>query len=73
VTATGTWDTILTRLLPQADAAGVQDWAVTIDSTTARVHQHAATLQPEVAAMRSSRMGGALLADAGTRGRGNEP
>lgn len=40
----GTWDPVLTRLLAQADAAGEIDWAVSIDSTINRVHQHAATL-----------------------------
>ncbi len=40
----GTWDNILTRLLAQADAAGQIDWAVSIDSTINRTHQHAATL-----------------------------
>ena len=40
----GTWDNVLTRLLAQADAAGDIDWAVSIDSTINRTHQHAATL-----------------------------
>lgn len=37
----GTWDTALTRLLAAPDAAGQIDWAVSIDSTIARAHQHA--------------------------------
>jgi len=40
----GTWDDVLTALLAQADAAGEIDWAVSIDSTINRAHQHAATL-----------------------------
>ncbi len=40
----GTWDNVLTRLLADADAAGQIDWAVSIDSTINRTHQHAATL-----------------------------
>lgn len=40
----GTWDCVLARLLAQADAAGDIDWAVSIDSTINRTHQHAATL-----------------------------
>lgn len=40
----GTWDNVLTRLLAQADAAGDIDWAVSIDSTINRTHQHAASL-----------------------------
>jgi transposase len=40
----GTWDRLLTRLLAEADAAGEIDWTVSIDSTSNRAHQHAATL-----------------------------
>jgi len=40
----GTWDKILTAILAEADAAGEIDWAVSIDSTINRAHQHAATL-----------------------------
>ncbi len=40
----GTWDRLLTRLLAEADAAGEVDWAVSIDSTINRAHQHAAPL-----------------------------
>ena len=42
--ADGTWDKILTGLLTEADAAGDIDWAVSIDSTINRAHQHATTL-----------------------------
>jgi transposase len=39
----GTWDRILAELVADADAAGELDWRVSVDSATARVHQHAAT------------------------------
>ncbi len=42
--ADGTWDKIFTALLAEADAAGDIDWAVSIDSTIDRAHQHATTL-----------------------------
>ncbi|WP_408635644.1 IS5 family transposase [Phytohabitans suffuscus] len=38
----GTWARILTALLALADAAGRITWGVSVDSTIARVHQHAA-------------------------------
>ncbi len=37
----GTWDQVLARLLAAADVAGLVDWAVSVDSTIARAHQHA--------------------------------
>ena len=36
----GTWDKIHTRLLAQADAAGLIEWEVSVDSTVNRAHQH---------------------------------
>ncbi len=39
----GTWDAVLTRLLAEADATGELDWAVSVDSTIVRAHQHGAT------------------------------
>ena len=39
----GTWDKVLTAVQAQADADGGIDWRVSVDSTIARVHQHAAT------------------------------
>lgn len=51
----GTWDAVLTKLLAQADAAAEIDWAVSIDSTINRAHQHAATL-PRTAGARSNHM-----------------
>jgi transposase len=38
----GTWKRILTRLQAQADAEGLITWEVSVDSTVARAHQHAA-------------------------------
>ncbi|MDG4790140.1 IS5 family transposase [Micromonospora sp. WMMD1102] len=38
----GTWQRILTALQARADAAGQITWDVSVDSTTARAHQHAA-------------------------------
>ena len=40
----GTWDTVLARLLTAADEAGAIDWAVAVDSTIARAHQHATNI-----------------------------
>lgn len=40
----GTWDQILARLLADADAAGLIDWVVSVDSTIVRAHQHATRL-----------------------------
>ncbi|MET4612396.1 transposase [Rhodococcus sp. PvR044] len=37
----GTWNRVLECLLSIADAAGVLDWAVSVDSTIVRAHQHA--------------------------------
>jgi transposase len=38
----GTWARILTALQARADAAGLISWDVSVDSTIARAHQHAA-------------------------------
>jgi transposase len=38
----GTWARVLTRLQTRADAAGLIIWQVSVDSTVARAHQHAA-------------------------------
>lgn len=40
----GTWDKIHAALLAQADAGGLIDWAVSVDSTINRAHQHATSL-----------------------------
>lgn len=54
----GTWDAILTRLQSLADEAGELDWAVAVDSTISRVHQHGASLPREKAAASPSFTGG---------------
>ena len=38
----GVWEQIVTGLQAQADAAGMITWDVSVDSTIARAHQHAA-------------------------------
>ncbi len=38
----GTWQRILTQLQAHADAEGLITWEVSVDSTVARAHQHAA-------------------------------
>jgi transposase len=38
----GTWARILARLQTRSDAAGGIEWAVSVDSTISRAHQHAA-------------------------------
>ena len=38
----GTWDHVLTALQGEAHAAGELEWVVSVDSTIARAHQHAA-------------------------------
>lgn len=40
----GTWDRILERPLAHADAVGIVDWAVSVDSTVVRAHQHATNI-----------------------------
>ncbi len=48
-------DRVLTALQSQADADGELDWRVSVDSTVARVHQHAATAgRPAASSGRSS-------------------
>ena len=37
----GTWDEVHARLTAAADAAGLVDWSLSVDSTIARAHQHA--------------------------------
>ena len=40
--ADGTWEQLLRQVQAAADAAGDIDWDVSVDSTVARAHQHAA-------------------------------
>ena len=46
----GTWQALLTVLQAVADAAGRIDWDVSVDSTMARAHQHAAGARRDGAA-----------------------
>lgn len=40
--ADGTWERLLQQFQAAADAAGEIDWDISVDSTIARAHQHAA-------------------------------
>ena len=40
----GTWEVFPQRLLAQADAEGLIDWSVSVDSTINRAHQHATNI-----------------------------
>src|SRR3954451_5633535 len=44
MSAEGTWDVVLARLLTSADAAGIIDWTVSVDSMIARARQHATNI-----------------------------
>ena len=37
----GTWDKVHAKLAAAADAVGLVDWSLSVDSTIARAHQHA--------------------------------
>jgi len=54
----GTFDRVLGELLAGADAAGQVQWAVSVDSTVARAHQHA-TCAARSSSSPSSHTGGA--------------
>ena len=56
--ADGTWDRVLAALQVAADAEGGIDWRVSVDSTIARVHQHAATARRSTAGPSSHTGGG---------------
>ena len=47
----GTWDRVLAALHAQADAAGLIDWNVAVDSTIARAHQHATNVARSAAVL----------------------
>jgi transposase len=55
----GTWDRVLAELIADADAAGEIDWRCSVDSTTARAHQHAATAARSVSTV-TSHTGGSV-------------
>jgi len=54
----GTWDRVLEQLVSEADAAGLVDWQLSVDSTISRVHQHGASLPREVVVSLPSHTGG---------------
>ena len=54
----GTWRNIVTALQARADAAGLITWDVSVDSTIARAHQHAAGARKRGPAGRAARRGG---------------
>lgn len=56
----GTWDAILTRLQSLADEAGDLDWAVAVDSTISRVHQHGANSARDASSTSPSFTGGSV-------------
>ena len=43
--AEGTWDKVLATLTSAADALGLVDWSLSVDSTIARAHQHATNVK----------------------------
>jgi len=53
----GTWQRILTRLQARADAEGLITWQVSVDSTVARAHQHAAGARKKGTSSASRRVG----------------
>lgn len=62
----GTWDRVLAALQVQADARGELDWAVSVDSTIARVHQHGATARRDTSCPSSYTGGGSELQASGS-------
>lgn len=64
--ADGTWEMLLARVQAAENAAGRIDWDVSVDSTTARAHQHAAGARkaaPPVIVPQKGAHGGANLGD----------
>lgn len=59
--ADGTWELLLARVQAAQDAEGAIDWEASVDSTTARAHQHAAgaplAAPPVVAAQKGPHRG----------------
>jgi transposase len=53
----GTWKKILTALQADADARGLITWDVSVDSTVARAHQHAAGARKKGISRRNPRVG----------------
>jgi len=68
--ADGTWEMLLARVQAAENAAGRIDWDVSVDSTTARAHQHAAGARkaaPPVIVPQKGAHGGANLGDPTSR------
>jgi len=64
--ADGTWELLLAQIQAVQDAEGGIDWEVSVDSTTARAHQHAAGARkaaPPVVASRKGAHGGTKRGD----------
>lgn len=67
--ADGTWELLLTRVQAAENAEGKIDWEVSVDSTTARAHQHAAgarkaappVVVPQKGAHRGANLGNPVL------------
>lgn len=53
----GTWKRILAQLQASADGQGLITWDVSVDSTVARAHQHAAGASKKGTSKRTSRAG----------------
>ena len=53
----GTWAEVLTKLQARADAKGLITWDVSVDSTVARAHQHAAGARHNANSSASRRVG----------------
>jgi len=53
----GTWKRILAQLQARTDGQGLITWDVSVDSTVARAHQHAAGAAKRGASKRTSRAG----------------
>lgn len=56
----GTWDKLLAVLQAEADAAGLLDWNVSVDSSIVRAHQHSATAKREDRAGSGEHTGGGV-------------
>jgi transposase len=73
----GVWAAILARLQTRADAVGLITWDVSVDSTIARAHQHAAGARKRGLRRRNHRAGWAtrsrLITHWGARGVGGAP
>ena len=66
----GTYVRMLEHLTGRADAVGELDWLVSVDSTIARAHQHAAGARREVALTDPQHTGGSVeLQESGRRAR----